>query len=117
MRLSVASGFLLAALFVWSRPVAAESSGKGSYNYYEKRGNIEAMNAAFDAATIDWQRAEQLDPDPVKGCRGEAQRVQIRAATDAKAQMVSHHLTSTQGAAWYERHELELWIPNKCNGP
>lgn len=117
MRFLLTLSFSLIALFAWAAPAAAESSGSGSYNYYEKRGNIEAMSADFDAAIKDWQRAGQVDQDPLRDCRGEFQRVQIRAATDAKAQMVSQHLTKAQAAAWYEHHESDLWIPNKCNRP
>jgi hypothetical protein len=118
VRLLGVAVFLLTAFFAREVALAAEWSDKpGSYNYYEKRGNVEAMNADFDAAIMDWQKAEQLDQDPRKHCRGEGQRIQIQAAKDAKAQMASQHLTKSQGAAWYERHESELWIPNKCNGP
>lgn len=118
MRLPAVVVFLLVALFARGISLGAEWSDKpGSYNYYEKRGNVEAMNADFDAAIMDWQKAEQLDQDPRKNCRGEDQRIQIRAAKDAKAKMASQHLTKSQAAAWYEHHESELWIPDKCNGP
>lgn len=98
---------------------AAEPSDQpGSYNYYQKRGNIAAMNGDFDAAISYWQRAERLAPaDPSKKCHGEGQRVQIRAAKDAKARMRSQGLTKTQAATWYEQREFALWIPDKCNGP
>jgi hypothetical protein len=97
---------------------AAEPTEKpGSYNYYEKRGNTETMNANFDAAITDWQRAAKLDPESDKSCRGETQRVQIDAAKDAKAEMTSRNLTKAQAAAWYKHHVSTVWLTDKCNGP
>jgi tetratricopeptide (TPR) repeat protein len=91
------------------------------YDIYNRRGNVEAMEANFDAAIADWRRAEELDEaltdDPDKKCRGEGQRVDIRAAQQAKQEAIQAHLTPTEAAAWFEKRNSELWIPDPCNGP
>jgi hypothetical protein len=96
---------------------AAWSDARGSYNYYQVRGNKEAMTADFKTAIADWGHAAVLSTDPDKSCRGELQRVQIRAAKEAQTQMLTGHLTNAQAAAWFEKRNSELWIPNKCNAP
>jgi hypothetical protein len=88
-----------------------------SYNYYQLRGNREAQNADFDEAIADWTQAEKRSPDPLKNCRGEFQRTQIRAATEAKERMASRQLAKEQAAAWYQQRQMQLWDPDKCNRP
>jgi hypothetical protein len=90
------------------------------YNKYNKQGNIEAMNANFSAAIADWNRAEKLDEtltdDPIQKCRGESQRVDIRAAEQIELEANRAHLTSAQ-AERFEKRQSEMWIPDSCNGP
>jgi len=114
--------FTLLAIFapMVLSPVLAHATSPdtpGSYNYYQLRGSKEAGAANFNAAIADWGRAAALSTDPQKSCRGEFQRVQIRAAKEAQAKMATEHLTKTQAAAWFEKRNSQLWISNKCNGP
>jgi hypothetical protein len=91
------------------------------YSNYNTRGNIEAMNANFSAAIVDWKRAEELDEtltdDPVQNCRGEFQRVDIRAAEQIEQEVNRAHVTSAQAAERFEKRRSEMWIPDSCNGP
>lgn len=92
-----------------------------SYSMHEEHGNVEAMMGRFDAAISDWQLAAALDEilpdDPDKKCRGEAQRVQIRAAEQAKQELAHDQLTAGDAAAWFVKRDTQLWVPNPCNRP
>jgi hypothetical protein len=90
---------------------------RASFNYYQVKANREAMAADFDAAIADWRRAAALSGDPRSSCSGEFERIQIRAAIDAKEKMIAGHLTQAQAEEWYETRDGQLWIPDKCNGP
>ena len=87
------------------------------FNKYQAEGNAAALYGDFDLAIAAWTKAETLDPGDVKACRGESQRVQIRAAEDAKARMERLHLTKEEAADWFWKNEGELWMYNCCDLP
>jgi hypothetical protein len=117
VRLAGICSLLFAALVLPSTACTTRAATQNSYNYYQLRGNREAQNADFDEAIADWTQAEKLSPDPLKKCRGEFQRVQIRAATEARERMASRQLAKEQAAAWYQQRQMQLWGPDKCNRP
>lgn len=87
------------------------------YNQYQMQGNVAGRHGDFDSAITAWTKAEALDPSYVKGCQGESERVQIRAARDAQARMEALHLTKEEAASWFEQHEGELWMRSCCDLP
>ncbi len=88
------------------------------YNNYQMEGNAAALHGNFDLAIAAWTKAETLDPSEIKAaCRGEGQRVQTRAAEDAKARMETLHLTKQEAARWFEKHQGDLWMHNCCDLP
>ena len=117
MRFFVATLALAQILGAPLSAIAASTDSPGSYNYYQVRGNKEAMAADFASAIADWKHAAVLDTDPDANCRGEFQRVQIQAARDAQQRMTAKNLTNAQAAEWFQQHETALWTPNKCNRP
>lgn len=92
-----------------------------SYTMHQELGNSEAMSGKFDAAISDWELAAALDEmlpdDPDRKCRGEAQRVQSRAAEEAKQRSARDQLTAGDMATWFEKRDTQLWVPNPCNRP
>jgi hypothetical protein len=103
----------------WTKPARqVEWSDKpGTFNYYQMQGNVAGLKGDFDSAIAAWTKAEAPDTSDVKRCRGEADRVQIRAANDAKARMDTLHLTKQEAAEWFEQHDSELWMRNRCDMP
>lgn len=117
MRVLIAGLVLAAAL---GAPLAAAegwTDAPGSYNYYQLRGNREAMAGDFTSAIDDWKHAATLSSDPDPSCRGEFQRVQIQAAKDAEQRMAAKSLTKSQAADWYEKRQSDLWVSDKCDRP
>lgn len=87
------------------------------FNKYQQEGNVAALHGDFDSAIAAWTKAEALDHGDVKACRGEFQRVQIRAAEDTQAQMERFHLTNQAATRWFWKHESELWMRSCCDLP
>jgi len=87
------------------------------FNTYQLEGNAAALHGDFDSAIAAWTKAEAVDHGGIKACRGEFQRVRIRAAEDAKARMETLHLTKREAARWFEKRQEDLWVHNCCDLP
>jgi hypothetical protein len=87
------------------------------FNEYQQQGDVAASNGDFDAAIAAWTKAEALDHGDIKPCRGEFQRVQIRAAEHAEARMESLRLTKQEAARWFRKQESQLWTRSCCDLP
>jgi hypothetical protein len=97
--------------------LAIPTDKPGTYNYYQGEGNAAATRGDFSAAIAAWEKAARLPGSGVGDCRGEGQRVQIRAAKDAKMRMIAHHLSKAMAGEWFWQRELSLWTPDRCNTP
>jgi hypothetical protein len=95
----------------WANKVVA-------YFDYDEQGQTAAGEGDFDAAIAAWKKAAAIDLGDAKSCGDLAQRLDIRAATDAKARMNELHLTKKAAASWYWRRYSEVWNSRKgCDLP
>ena len=93
---------------------AAEGDKKvKAYFDYDEEGYTAAMKGDFDAAIAAWTKAATIDFGDAKSCGDLAQRLDIRAASDAKARMKELHLTGEAAASWFQRRAEELWKTHK----
>ncbi|MFZ0313102.1 MAG: hypothetical protein WAL85_10390 [Candidatus Korobacteraceae bacterium] len=88
-----------------------------AYGTYESQGDDAVHDGNFDAAIAAWTEAASVDLGDLKICGDLGQRVEIRAAKDAKARMELLHLSKEQAASWYYEHSVELWKSNHCDTP
>ena len=89
-----------------------------AYFDYDEQGLTAAMDGDFDAAIAAWKKAAAIDLGDAKSCGDLAQRLDIRAATDAKARMYELHLTKKAAASWFQRHNGKVWNTRKgCDLP
>lgn len=95
-------------------PLAACGSNEDAYNAANTAGNLAVRDGQFEVAIAHWEKAAALDPEQ-GACRGEFQRVQIRAARDAVARQLEGKLMAADVVAWFDGHSAELWMPNACN--
>ena len=84
-----------------------------AYFDYDEQGLTAAMDGDFDAAIAAWKKAAAIDLGDAKSCGDLAQRLDIRAATDAKARMYELHLTKKAAASWFQRHNGKVWNTRK----
>jgi hypothetical protein len=95
----------------WDKKVEA-------YFDHDGEGYTAAMEGDFDAAIATWTKAAAIDLGDAKSCGDLAQRLDIRAANDAKARMNELHLTREAAASWFQSHAQELWTTHKrCDLP
>jgi hypothetical protein len=89
-----------------------------AYGDYDMQGYTAAEEGDFDAAIAAWTKAAAIDLGDPKSCGDLAQRLDIRAANDAKARMNQLDLTKQKAAAWFQQHVAELWkTRNGCDLP
>jgi len=86
----------------------------GSFNDWMHRGNVAAQKGEFNRAIACWRKTIPLDPGPVVKCRGEFQRVAIKAAQDTLSMLKQGKLRQSDAPKWFSNHENELWLPNLC---
>jgi hypothetical protein len=79
------------------------------YFVYNTQGYEAANQGDFDTAIAAWKKAATIDFGDAKSCGDLAQRVDSRAANDAKARMNKLHLTKEQAVSWFQQHQTELW--------
>jgi hypothetical protein len=109
VRLSAGAVLFFAVMY------AASAASPAAYNDLNYRGNVAAQNGQFEEAIVLWKKAIPLDHGPVKKCRGEVQRTDIRAAQDAISMLKQGKLRMPDAPAWFQNHNTELWMPNVCN--
>jgi hypothetical protein len=89
-----------------------------TYFDYNTQGYEAANQGDFDAAITAWTEAAAIDLGDSKSCGDLAQRLEIRAANDAKARMNELQLTKEAAVSWFQQHQTELWKTRKgCDLP
>jgi hypothetical protein len=105
--------FLVTMLFA----VIAQATpdAPGSFNDWMHRGNVAAQKGEFNRAIACWKKTLALDRGPDVKCRGEFQRVAIKAAQETLSMLKQGKLRQPEAPKWFSNHETELWMPNPCN--
>lgn len=114
-RLTVAALCLLVT--VGTASAQAYAPRPGSYDAYNYQGNLAAQRGDFQTAIADWTKAIRLDRNPTPGCRGEMNRVDIRAARLTQQAIRQRKVSAAAAPAYYQSLWTKMWMANRCDLP